>query len=47
MLRNFGGHEQFSSQIVTVNCLEDNSYLKASVANERQGARDGSFFIRF
>tara|TARA_B110001452_G_scaffold59519_4_gene46323 strand:- start:1205 stop:1621 length:417 start_codon:yes stop_codon:yes gene_type:complete len=37
MLSNFGGREQFSGQIVTVKCFEDNSCVKALVATEGQG----------
>lgn len=31
MLINFGGHEQFCGQIVTVKCFEDNSVVKQLV----------------
>ena len=37
MLNNYGGREQFSGQIVTVKCFEDNSCVKALVATEGQG----------
>jgi regulator of ribonuclease activity A len=37
MLSNFGGRVQFSGQIVTVKCFEDNSCVKALVATEGQG----------
>lgn len=35
--RNFGGRSAFGGEIVTVKCFEDNSRLKAELANDGRG----------
>lgn len=37
MFRNFGGHESFSGEIVTIKCHEDNSLVKEQVAQPGAG----------
>ena len=37
MFANFGGRDSFGGQIVTVKCFEDNSVVKAQVAEPGKG----------